>query len=49
MAHYLVQVGYASEVVAAMIANPQDRMEAVRPAIENPGGSVADGRVAFGE
>ncbi len=49
MAHYLVQVGYASEVVAAMFASPQGRMEAVGPPIENPGESVADGRVAFGE
>jgi uncharacterized protein with GYD domain len=49
MAHYLLQVAYAPEAVAAMIGNPQNRMEAVRSAIENLGGSVGEGWFTFGD
>ncbi len=49
MAHYLVQVAYTPEAIAAMLGNPRDRIEAVRPAVENLGGSVVDGWFTFGE
>ncbi len=49
MAYYLVQVAYASEAVAAMVKNPQNRLEAVRPVVEGLGGKMENARLAFGE
>jgi hypothetical protein len=40
MALYLYQVSYTSEAVAALVREPQDRIEAVRPAIEAMGGKL---------
>ncbi len=49
MAYYLFQAAYAQEAVAAMIKNPQNRMEAAQPAIEKLGGRIIDMWLAFGE
>jgi uncharacterized protein with GYD domain len=49
MAHYLVQVAYTPEAWAAMVKNPQDRTEAIRPAIEKLGGRVETVYLAFGD
>jgi uncharacterized protein with GYD domain len=49
MALYLYQVAYKSETWAAMAKNPQDRIEAVRPAIEKLGGKLISGYMAFGK
>jgi uncharacterized protein with GYD domain len=49
MALYLYQVSYTSEAWAAMVKNPQDRLAAVRPAIEKLGGKLLSGYMAFGE
>jgi uncharacterized protein with GYD domain len=49
MAQYLLQVSYAAEGWAAMLKQPQDRQEAVRPAIEALGGKVRNFWMAFGE
>ena len=49
MAFYLYQVGYTPEAWATMAKKPQDRIEAVRPAIEKLGGKVVSGYLAFGE
>jgi uncharacterized protein with GYD domain len=49
MPHYLVQVAYTPEAWQALIKNPQDRIEAVRPALENLGGKIKDGYFAFGD
>jgi uncharacterized protein with GYD domain len=38
MALYMYQVAYTAEAVAALIKDPQDRVEAVRPALEAEGG-----------
>jgi hypothetical protein len=35
MPHFLQQVAYSREGWEAWVANPQNRVEAVRPAIEN--------------
>jgi hypothetical protein len=35
MPHFLPQVAYSREGWEALVANPQNRMAAVRPAIEN--------------
>lgn len=45
MPHYLQQVAYSQEGWAALVANPQNRIEAVRPAIEKLGGKNRSGVV----
>lgn len=49
MPHYLVQVAYTPEAWNALIQNPQNRIEAVRPAIESLGGKISAGYFAFGD
>ena len=49
MPHYLIQVAYNSRGLAAVVNEPQDRIEKVRPAIEALGGRVECGYFAFGE
>lgn len=49
MPHYLLQVAYTPEAWATMSKNPQDRIEAVRPAVERLGGRMEAGYLAFGE
>jgi len=49
MPFYLHQVAYTPEAVARLIANPQDRFEAVRGPIEKLGGKIKDSYFAFGE
>ena len=49
MGHYLVQVAYTPDAWAAMVKNPQDRIEAVRPVVERLGGTMKEGFLSFGE
>lgn len=49
MALYMYQIAYTSESVAAQIKEPQDRIEAVRPAIEAMGAKILIGGYSFGE
>jgi uncharacterized protein with GYD domain len=49
MPHYLIQVAYNSRGVAALVNEPQDRIEKVRPAIEALGGRLECAYYAFGE
>jgi uncharacterized protein with GYD domain len=49
MPHYLIQVGYNPSGVAAMVKEPQNRIEKVTPAIEALGGRVESGYFSFGE
>jgi uncharacterized protein with GYD domain len=49
MPHYLIQVAYNSRGVAALVNEPQDRIEKVRPAVEALGGRVECAYYAFGE
>lgn len=49
MALYMYQGSYTAEAVAAMIREPRDRVEAVRPAIEAMGGKVVAAGYPFGE
>jgi uncharacterized protein with GYD domain len=46
---YLTQVAYTKEAWQALISNPQDRINAIRPAIEKLGGKVISGYFAFGD
>ena len=49
MPRFLHQVSYTSEAMSRLIANPQDRFEAVRGPIEKLGGKIEHGYFAFGE
>jgi uncharacterized protein with GYD domain len=49
MPHYLHQVSYTPEAWARLVANPQDRIEAVRGPIEKLGGRIHNAFFAFGE
>ncbi len=48
MPFYLHQVSYTPESLSKLIANPQDRFEAVRAPIEKLGGKIKDSYFAFG-
>ena len=43
MPHFLHQVAYSREGWQALVNNPEDRVEAVRPAIEKLGGKIKSG------
>lgn len=49
MPNYLTQVAYSQEAWQTLVKNPQDRLEAVRPAIEKLGGKVINSWFAFGD
>jgi len=49
MAYYLVQAAYTAEAWAAMVKDPQNRAEVIRPVIERLGGSLVGSWMAFGE
>lgn len=49
MPHYLIQVAYTPEGWQALVTNPQNRVEAVRPAVEKLGGKIENAWYSFGE
>ena len=49
MPFFMHQVSYTPEAMARLIANPQDRSEAVRGPIEKLGGKIKDVYFAFGQ
>jgi len=49
MALYMLQGAYTSEAWAAQVKDPQDRVEAVRPAFEKLGGKIQSAWFTFGE
>lgn len=49
MAHYLWQLAYSTEGWAALVKNPQNRIEAVRPAVEKLGGKIESAWFSFGK
>jgi uncharacterized protein with GYD domain len=46
---YLIQVAYTPDAWAAMVRQPQNRLEAVRPVVEKLGGKFEHAWLAFGE
>jgi uncharacterized protein with GYD domain len=46
---FMHQVGYSTEGWNAIISQPQDRIEAVRSAVEKLGGKVVSGWFSFGQ
>jgi len=49
MPHFLHQVAYSREGWEAIVNNPQDRIEAIRPAVEKLGGKIETAWFAFGD
>jgi uncharacterized protein with GYD domain len=49
MAKYLIQVAYTPDAWAAMVAEPQNRHEAVTPAVESLGGKFLHSWLSFGQ
>ena len=49
MAFYMIQAAYNTDGWKGLIAHPQDRIEAIRPALEQLDGTVVAGWLAFGE
>ena len=49
MPHFLHQVSYTPEAWARLVANPHDRIEAVRAPIEKLGGRIHTAFFTFGE
>src|SRR5258707_6482932 len=49
MSTYLLQVAYTPEPWATLVAQPHDRIDAVRPAVEKLGGKILHGWFAFGD
>ena len=49
MAKFLIQVAYTPQAWAAMIKNPQDRTQVLKPVLEKLGGSMSSTYFTFGE
>lgn len=49
MADFLLQISYSSDAWAAMIKRPQNRVDAVRKAVEKLGGKVGAFWMSFGD
>ena len=49
MSHYLTQVSYTSDAWSALVKNPVNRMDQIRPAVEKLGGKIVSGFMAFGD
>lgn len=49
VAIYMLEVAYTPETWAAMVRKPQNRVEAIRPAIEALGGRILNAFFSFGE
>jgi uncharacterized protein with GYD domain len=49
MPHFLHQIAYSREGWQAIVNDPQDRIEAVRPAVEKLGGRIETAWFAFGD
>ncbi len=46
---YMLQVAYTPEAWGTLMKKPQDRIEAVRPAVRALGGKIVSGYLSFGE
>jgi uncharacterized protein with GYD domain len=49
MARYLFQASYTSEAWAVQVQNPQNRIEVIRPVIEQLGGRLESAYLSFGD
>ena len=49
MPHYMYQVAYSPEAWAILVKTPEDRIEAIRPAVRKLGGKIESAYYAFGD
>jgi uncharacterized protein with GYD domain len=49
MAHYLFQLSYTPQAWAALVKNPHNRIEVVRPVLKKLGGDIETAYFAFGD
>ncbi|MGP8252684.1 MAG: GYD domain-containing protein [Terracidiphilus sp.] len=49
MPSYLLQVAYTQQALSAMIAEPQDRTQALKKCVKNLGGKMVGSWFSFGE
>ena len=49
MPKYMIQGSYGIEGLSAIVKKPQNRIQAVKPAIENLGGKLVDAYFSFGD
>jgi len=49
MARYMIQASYTTTAVAELIRNPQDRLAALQPLLDQLGGSLTSFDFAFGD
>ena len=49
MPRYMYEVAYTPEAWAALVEKPQDRIEAIRPAVRKLGGKIETAYFAFGD
>jgi len=49
MLTFLVQVSYTSSAWSALVRDPQNRLDIMRPIIENLGGKIENAFLAFGD
>jgi uncharacterized protein with GYD domain len=49
MPSYLQQISYTQEAWSTLVGHPQNRIDAVRPAVEKLGGKIIAAYFAFGE
>ena len=49
MPFYLVQVNYKTKAWAALVRNPQNRLEIAGPVVENLGGTIVCAYMTFGD
>ena len=46
---FLSQVGYSEEGWQALVSNPQNRLDVIRPVVEKLGGRIVNAYFAFGD
>src|SRR5687767_9896594 len=49
MPQFLMEIAYTPDAMASLVANPQDRRDAVKPAIETLGGTLDNAWFAMGD
>ena len=49
MAHYMIQAAYTPEAWAAMIRDPQNRVDRLRPVVQKLGGDIEAAWLCFGD
>ena len=49
MSYYMYQASYTDSAWATKVSNPQNRLDTVRPAVENLGGKIETAYYCFGE